>query len=73
MFARLRLLRSRTQPRRLDSCYKILVSAKRAGPLPPCAPLIARPVTNITRIIVQDVSNVLRVIEQRRFETPKSQ
>ena len=30
-------------------------------------------VTNIARIMVQDVSDVFRVIEQRGFETPKSQ
>ena len=30
-------------------------------------------VTNIARILVQDVSDVFRVIEQRGFETPKSQ
>ncbi|MGX0889679.1 hypothetical protein AB7M22_001687 [Pseudomonas sp. ADAK2 TE3594] len=30
-------------------------------------------VTNIARIMVQDVSDVFRVIEQRGFDTPKSQ
>ncbi|KJZ67494.1 hypothetical protein VD17_02035 [Pseudomonas fluorescens] len=40
---------------------------------PPKSPLIARLVTNIARIMVQDVSDVFRVIEQPGFETPKSQ
>jgi len=30
-------------------------------------------VTNIARIMIQDVSDVFRVIEQRGFETPKRQ
>ena len=30
-------------------------------------------VTNIARILVQDVSDVFRVIEQRGFDTPKGQ
>ncbi|WP_460112321.1 fructose-bisphosphate aldolase [Pseudomonas sp. H3_D04] len=30
-------------------------------------------VTNIARIMVQDVSDVFRVIEQRGFDAPKSQ
>ncbi|MGL6244612.1 fructose-bisphosphate aldolase [Pseudomonas sp.] len=30
-------------------------------------------VTNIARIMVQDVSDVFRVIEQRGFDVPKSQ
>ena len=39
--------------------------------LPDCAENDINTITNIARIMVQDVSDVFRVIEQRGFDVPK--
>ena len=57
---------------RLNAVLKYLNLMACTG-LPDYAENDINTVTNIARIMVQDVRDVFRVIEQRGFDTPKSQ